>query len=107
MLLNNQKIGITTVVRGQIATISASIEIQNVQQSHSNIDCTRNICQPMALIIEMISRDKLTYGELKRQPDKPQFITSMQKEISDHERRKHWKLVHRSETKGAKMNMTI
>ena len=47
------------------------------------------------------------YGEMKRQPEKPQFITVMQNEISDHEQRKHWKLVHRSETKGAKMIMAI
>ena len=40
---------------------------------------------------------------MKRQPDKPQFITAMQKKISDHEQHKHWKLVHQSETKGAKI----
>ena len=44
---------------------------------------------------------------MKQQPDKPQFITAMQKDISDHEKRKHWKLVHRSETKGAKTIMAI
>ena len=97
----------TTAVRGQIATILASRYLQNIQIAHSNVDWTRNFCQPMDLIIAMIGKDKLTDGEMKRQPDKPQFITSMQKGISDHERRKHWKLVHRSETKGAKMNMTI
>ena len=97
----------TTVIRGQITTISASREIHNVQRAHSNFDWTRNICQPMALIIEMIGKDTLTYGEMKRQPDKPQFITAMQNNISDHEKRKHWKLVHRSETKGAKTIMAI
>ena len=30
------------------------------------------------------------------------FITTMQKEISDHKHCKHWKLVHQSETEGAK-----
>ena len=97
----------TNFVRGQIATISASREIHNVQRAHSNIDCTRNICQLMALITAMIDKDTLTYGEMKRQPDKPQFITAMQKEISDHEKRKHWKLVHRSKTKGEKTIMAI
>ena len=82
-----------TAARGQIATISASRDLQNVQQAHSNVDWTRNICHPMALITEMISKDTLTYGEMKRKPDKPQFITAMQKEISDHKQRKHWKLV--------------
>ena len=48
----------------------------------------------------MIGKDTLTYGEMKRQPDKPRFITEMQNEISEHKQRKHWKLVHRSETKG-------
>ena len=61
----------------------------------------------MDLITAMIGKYILTYGEMKRQPDKPKFITAMQKEISDHEKRKHWKLVHRSETKGAKTIMAI
>ena len=61
----------------------------------------------MDLITATIGKDTLTYGEMKRQPDKPQFITAMKKEISDHEKRKHWKLVHRSETKGTKMIMAI
>ena len=85
----------TTYVRGQISTISASRDLQNVQRAHLNFDWTRNICQPIALITEMIRVDTLTYGEMKRQPEKPHFITAMQKEISDHEQRKHWKLFHR------------
>ena len=54
----------------------------------------------MALITEMISKDTLTYGEIKGQPYKPHFIVAMQKEISDHKHCKHWKLVYRSEIKG-------
>ena len=61
----------------------------------------------MALITAMISKDTLTHGEMKRQLDKPHFITAMQKETSDHKKRKHWKLVHRLEIKGAKIIMTI
>ena len=98
---------IKNAVRGQIATISASRNIQNVQQAHSNVDWTRNICQPMALITSMIGKYTLIYGEMKRQPDKLQFITAMQKEICDHKNCKHWKLVHRSKTKGAKTIMEI
>ena len=67
----------TTVVRRQIATISVYREIHNVQRAHSNVDWTRNICQPMALITEMIGKDTLTYEEMKQQPEKPQFITEM------------------------------
>ena len=55
----------------------------------------------------MIIKETLTYGYMKQQSDKPQFITEIQKEISDHEQRKHWKLVHRSETKGEKTIMAI
>ena len=51
----------TTAVRGQKATISESRDLQNVQRAHSNVDWTRNICQPMALITAMISKDTLTY----------------------------------------------
>ena len=97
----------TTVVRGQIATILASREIHNVQRAHSNADWTRNIFQPIALITAIIDKDTLTYEDMKRQPDKPQFITEMQKEIFDHKNHKHWKLVHRTETKGAKTIMAI
>ena len=79
----------TTIVRGQIATISASREIRNVQRAHSNVNWTINIYQPMALITVMIGKDALTYGDMKRQPEKPQFITEMQKKISDHKKRKH------------------
>ena len=96
-----------TSARGQIATISASRDLKNVQRAHLNVDWTINICQPMALITAMISKDTLTYGDMKQQPDKPHFITAMQKEISDHEQRKHWKLVHQSGTKGAKTIMAM
>ena len=61
----------------------------------------------MDLIKAMISRDTLTYREMKQQPYKQHFITSIQKEITDHEQRKHWKLVHRSEIKGSKTIMAI
>ena len=61
----------------------------------------------MDLITAMIGKDTLTYREMKQQPDKPKFITAMQKEISDHKHRKHWKLVHLSETKEAKKIMEI
>ena len=92
----------TIAVRGKITTILASRYLQNVQRAHSNVDWNRNICQPMALITAMISKDTLTYGEMNIQPDKPQFIRAMQKEIFDHEQRKHWKLVHRLEIKWSK-----
>ena len=59
----------------------------------------------MALITAIISNDTFIYAEMKQQPDIPQFITSMQKEISDHKKRKHWKLVHQSEIKWAKTIM--
>ena len=69
----------TTVVREQIATISVSGEIQNVERAHSNLDWNINICQTMALITAIIGKDRLTYVDMKQQPDKPQFITAMQK----------------------------
>ena len=97
----------TTAARGQITTILASRYLQNAQRARSKIDWTRNICQPMDLITAMIGKDTLTYGEVMQQPDKPEFITVMQTEISDHEQRIHSKLVHQSETKGAKTIMLI
>ena len=67
----------TTVIRRQIATISTLREIHNVQRAHSNIGWNRNIYQPMALITAITGKDKLTYGKMKQQPYKPQFITAM------------------------------
>ena len=69
----------TTVVRGKIATIYASREIHNVQRAHSNVDWTINICQPMVLITAMISKDTITYVEMKRQPYKLPFMAAIQK----------------------------
>ena len=65
------------------------------------------MCQPTDLITVITGKDALTYGEMKRQPDKPKFITAMQKEIFDHKKRKHMNLVHRSETKGENMILAI
>ena len=61
----------------------------------------------MAIITAMIGKDTFKYGGTKQQPDKPQFITEIQKDISGHEKHKHWKLVHWSEAKGAKTIMAI
>ena len=46
-----------TAVKGKIATISASRDLQNFQRAHSNVNWTRNIYQPMALTTAMISKD--------------------------------------------------
>ena len=50
----------TTAIRGQIAKISVSRDIQNFQRAHSNVDWTSNICQPMSLITEIIGKETLT-----------------------------------------------
>ena len=50
----------------------------------------------------MIGKETFSYGDMKRQTEKTQFIMAMQKEISDQKKSKHWKLVHQSEIEGAK-----
>ena len=40
--------------------------------------------------------DTMTLDEALRQPDRDEFIKAMHKEIDDHVRRKHWKVVHKS-----------
>jgi Reverse transcriptase (RNA-dependent DNA polymerase) len=40
--------------------------------------------------------DTMYYHEILRQPDKKQFFEAMEKEITDHNRKKHWRLVRRS-----------
>ena len=52
----------TNSVRGQIAKILASRDLQNFQRAHSNVDWTINICQLMALITVMTGKYTLAYG---------------------------------------------
>jgi Reverse transcriptase (RNA-dependent DNA polymerase) len=40
--------------------------------------------------------DTMYYHEILRQPDKKQFFEVMEKEITDHNKKKHWKLIKRS-----------
>jgi hypothetical protein len=40
--------------------------------------------------------DTMYYHEILRLPDKRQFFNAMEREITDHNRKKHWKLVRRS-----------
>ncbi|KAL7496856.1 hypothetical protein ACHAWT_005049 [Skeletonema menzelii] len=56
-------------------------------------DGTLNDIHHMALATEA-SNETYTYAQAMRQSDRASFIVAMEKEIEDHETRKHWKLVH-------------
>ena len=66
--------------------------------------CSADRNRPMALAAQHIfgnvasSRDPdtMTLDEALKQPDRAEFIKAMHKEIDDHVRRKHWKVVHKS-----------
>lgn len=39
----------------------------------------------------------LKYHEVLKEPDKDEFFKAMSKEVNDHEERKHWRVIHRSQ----------
>ena len=94
MLLNNKKYWFHSIVRIRYndncrqRTNRKNLGVERypkyIQQAHSNVNWTGNICKPMDLITAIIGKETLTYREMKKKQDKPQFITEMQKEISDH-----------------------
>jgi hypothetical protein len=44
----------------------------------------------------MSNNEVFTYTKAMQQPDAPQFIETMSKEICDHKSRDHWEIVQRS-----------
>ena len=50
----------------------------------------------VSLVTDTASNEVFTYHQAQKQPDWPQFVVAMEKEIEDHEGRGHWDLVLRT-----------
>ena len=60
-------------------------------------DGTFNIFSTFAYAALNDSNDVYTYREMLKQPDVSKFVEAMVKEVIDHEERRHWICVPRSE----------
>ena len=60
-------------------------------------DGTFNIFSTFAYAALIDSNDVYTYREMLRKPDISKFVEAMVKEVMDHEERRHWICVPRSE----------
>ena len=63
----------------------------------SNFDGTLNSFHHVALMTAAGDNDTYTFKNMIQQDDKNEVITAMIKEIADHEDRKHWDMMLRSE----------
>ena len=72
------------------------------------LDGTLNYLHPMAYAAGKENNETYTFKEMLKQIDAPDFIEAMLKEANDHEERKHWTVIPRSEIpKGTKTIMSI
>lgn len=66
--------------------------VNNFEEINAHCDGTLNDFHHLALTTDT-SNECYTYSQAMKQHDWPEFIKAMQKEVADHEERKHWKLV--------------
>ncbi|KAL7466170.1 hypothetical protein ACHAXS_006459 [Conticribra weissflogii] len=64
---------------------------------NTNFDGTINAIHHMAFVTGKENNETYTYVEMLKQPDARDFIAAMLKESSEHENRKHWEVIPRSE----------
>ena len=62
-----------------------------------NVDGSLNYMHPMSLTAKTGANDTFHFHQAMQQPDRAEFIKAMVKELEDHHRHKHWKLVKREE----------
>jgi hypothetical protein len=66
---------------------------------------SENICDqdPMAIAMKSVTDpDTMYLWEARKEPDFPKFLEAMQKEVDDHTREGHWRLIHKKDVpKGA------
>ena len=63
-----------------------------------NVDGTVNYLNPITQVFSAVQdNDTYTYKQALDQPDSIEFVKAMRKEINDHDDRKHWKIVKRSD----------
>ena len=69
----------------------------HTERINAHFDGTVNAIHHAILMTEVDSNDVYTMREVMKQPDFPEFIQAMVKEVQDHEEREHWTIVPRSE----------
>ncbi len=84
----------------KIGAISAFTTAQSVayqfEQANENFDSTCNDALHHVYSTAKTANESYTFKEMLAQDDREQFVTAMQKEIDDHEKRNHWDIVLRS-----------
>jgi hypothetical protein len=60
-------------------------------------DETFNGFHPFAYVASLADKGSMNFAEAMRQTNSDQFVVAMEKEISDHVQREHWKIYSRSE----------
>ena len=58
-------------------------------------DGTLNEVYHLFYATDISTNESFTFRNAMKQDDKLNFVDAMEKEISDHERGKHWSIVHR------------
>jgi hypothetical protein len=60
-------------------------------------DDTFNDFHPFAYVASLADKDSMNFAEAMKQTDRDEFVSAMEKEVSDHVQREHWKVYSRSE----------
>ena len=77
-------------------TTAQSVAYQ-FQAVNNNFDNTCNYILYHVFSVGKESNESYTFKEILQQDDHNQFLEAMTKEIGDHTKRKHWKIVPRSQ----------
>jgi hypothetical protein len=55
-------------------------------------DFTFNEFHPLAYVASLANKDTMNFAEVMKQDDRDKFVDAMEKEVSDHVTRNHWKI---------------
>jgi hypothetical protein len=77
------------------ATLSDHM-IKRFEELNEYYDGTMNQIYFLSFITDVSSNEVFTYKEAMTQEDTHLFVEAMQKEVTDHEQRNHWTIVHHS-----------
>ena len=93
-------------------TLTALTTAQSVayqfEEVNKNFDGTCNGILNHVFATGKEANESYTFKEMLQQDDKAKFVDAMEKEIDDHSKRKHWKLILRSSMpKDVKTSMAI
>ena len=81
--------------RSPDATMQESL-IQRFEELNELYDSTMNHMHLFSYLTDISSNETFTFQQAMKQEDKLDFVTAMEKEISDHESHGHWSIVLRN-----------